>query len=194
MWRVGGLLAQIAMARGAHVIGTVSPRENLPAARQSGIADVIVRSEQRMADAAHELTDGRGVNVVFEHRQGHLSRRLGRAATARLPDLVRSRKWSGSALRHARAGPRWRPVPHPRKRRPGCCRSISLGTGGEQLPATEALAALDFWGFSAPDRCPVVHEVGTMIYTKNAVWPVFPGLCEWARGELNPHVLTDTRT
>jgi NADPH:quinone reductase len=63
---VGGLLTQIATARGARVIGTVSSWDKAEAVRKAGATDVIVRSEQDVAAVARELTGGRGVDVVFD--------------------------------------------------------------------------------------------------------------------------------
>lgn len=63
---VGGLLTQIATARGARVIGTVSTSDKVEPARKAGATDVIVRSEQDVAAEARSLTDGRGVDVVFD--------------------------------------------------------------------------------------------------------------------------------
>jgi NADPH:quinone reductase len=63
---LGGLLTQIATARGARVIGTVSSPDKVEAALKAGATDVIVRSEQRVPDAVRELTGGRGVDVVYD--------------------------------------------------------------------------------------------------------------------------------
>jgi NADPH2:quinone reductase len=63
---LGGLLTQIATARGGRVIGTVSTPDKVEVALKAGAADVIVRSEQRVPDAVSELTGGRGVDVVYD--------------------------------------------------------------------------------------------------------------------------------
>lgn len=63
---LGGLLTQIATARGARVIGTVSSPDKVESALKAGASDVIVRSRQRVPDAVRELTDGRGVDVVYD--------------------------------------------------------------------------------------------------------------------------------
>ena len=63
---LGGLLTQIATARGARVIGTVSTPDKVEPALKAGASDVIVRSRQRVPDAVRELTDGRGVDVVYD--------------------------------------------------------------------------------------------------------------------------------
>ena len=61
----GTAVVQIAKALGARVIGVVSSDEKAEAAREAG-ADEIVRSDGAWKDAALELTDGRGVDVVFD--------------------------------------------------------------------------------------------------------------------------------
>jgi NADPH2:quinone reductase len=63
---LGGLLTQIATARGARVIGTVSSPDKVEAALKAGASDVIVRTEQRVPEAVRELTGGRGVDVVYD--------------------------------------------------------------------------------------------------------------------------------
>jgi NADPH2:quinone reductase len=63
---VGGLLTQIAKRRGARVVGTVSKPEKVAAALAVGVDDVIVSTEENFADAARRLTDGRGVDVVYD--------------------------------------------------------------------------------------------------------------------------------
>jgi NADPH2:quinone reductase len=63
---VGGLLTQIATARGARVIGTVSTADKVETALQAGATDVIVRSEQDLSAVVRELTGGRGVDVVYD--------------------------------------------------------------------------------------------------------------------------------
>lgn len=63
---LGSLLTQIATARGARVIGTVSSTDKVEVARKAGASDVIVRGEQDFPEAVRELTDGRGVDVVYD--------------------------------------------------------------------------------------------------------------------------------
>ena len=63
---LGGLLTQIAVARGARVIGTVSTRHKVETARKAGASDVIVRSEADFPTVVRELTDGRGVDVAYD--------------------------------------------------------------------------------------------------------------------------------
>jgi NADPH2:quinone reductase len=61
---VGLLLTQLIKQRGGRVIGTVSTDEKETLARQAG-ADEVLRYDG-FADAARKLTDGRGVDVVYD--------------------------------------------------------------------------------------------------------------------------------
>jgi NADPH2:quinone reductase len=61
---VGQLLVQVAKMRGGLVIGTVSTDAKADAARTAGADHVI--SYDNFADKVHELTDGRGVAVVYD--------------------------------------------------------------------------------------------------------------------------------
>jgi NADPH:quinone reductase len=63
---VGLLLTQIIKLRGGRVIGRVSSAEEIDAAKEAGADDVIVDTEGRFADEALRLTDGGGVNVVYD--------------------------------------------------------------------------------------------------------------------------------
>jgi NADPH2:quinone reductase len=63
---VGLLLVQIAKMRGARVFGTVSTREKAALARQAGADEVILYTEQDFEAEVMRLTDGKGVNVVYD--------------------------------------------------------------------------------------------------------------------------------
>jgi 2,3-dihydroxybenzoate-AMP ligase len=63
---VGGLLCQLARLRGATVIGTVSRPQKLAAARANGAAHVIDYSRGEFAKRVMEITQGRGVDVVYD--------------------------------------------------------------------------------------------------------------------------------
>lgn len=63
---VGLLLVQIAKRRGATVYGTVSTEEKAELARAAGADEVIRYTERSFAQAMAELTDGRGVDVVYD--------------------------------------------------------------------------------------------------------------------------------
>jgi NADPH2:quinone reductase len=63
---VGLLLCQIAKMRGARVIGTVSTEAKAKLAREAGAADVILYTQQDFEAEVKRLTDGKGVDVVYD--------------------------------------------------------------------------------------------------------------------------------
>ena len=63
---VGGLLVQIAKMRGARVIATVSNAQKAKIAREAGADDIINYREQDFEAEVMRLTDGKGVNVVYD--------------------------------------------------------------------------------------------------------------------------------
>jgi NADPH2:quinone reductase len=63
---VGLLLVQLAKRRGARVIGTVSTEEKARLARDAGADEVILYTKEDFAEAVKRLTDGRGVEVVYD--------------------------------------------------------------------------------------------------------------------------------
>ncbi len=63
---VGLLLVQLAHATGARVIGTVSSEEKGKLARGAGADDVIVFTRQDFEQEVQRLTDGKGVDVVYD--------------------------------------------------------------------------------------------------------------------------------
>lgn len=63
---VGLLLVQLAKLRGARVIGTVSTGEKELLAREAGADEIIRYTEQDFEDEVRRLTDGRGVDVVYD--------------------------------------------------------------------------------------------------------------------------------
>lgn len=63
---VGQLLVQMAKLRGAWVVGTVSTPEKAQLAKQAGADEVILYSEQDFESEVKRLTDGRGVDVVYD--------------------------------------------------------------------------------------------------------------------------------
>jgi NADPH2:quinone reductase len=63
---VGLLLTQLAKARGARVIGTVSTAAKAELAEAAGAAHVIRYDEVDFADAVRELTGGEGVHAVYD--------------------------------------------------------------------------------------------------------------------------------
>lgn len=63
---VGGLLVQLAKQRGARVIGTVSSEAKADEARALGADEVILYEQEDFSLRVRELTDGRGVDVVYD--------------------------------------------------------------------------------------------------------------------------------
>ena len=72
---VGLLLTQIAKMKGARVISTVSTEEKARLSREAGADEVILYDEQDFEAEVRRLTDGRGVQVVYDS--------VGRATFAR---------------------------------------------------------------------------------------------------------------
>jgi NADPH2:quinone reductase len=62
----GRLLVQIAKRRGARVIGTVSTDEKEALARAAGADEVVRYRDVDLARAVRDLTDGTGVDVVYD--------------------------------------------------------------------------------------------------------------------------------
>ena len=63
---VGLLLCQIAKMRGARVIGTVSTQEKAKLARDAGADEVILYTSQDFEAEVKRLTDGKGLQVVYD--------------------------------------------------------------------------------------------------------------------------------
>ena len=63
---VGLLLCQMARRRGARVIGTVSTEEKAALAREAGASDVILYTQTDFATEVKRLTNGAGVQVVYD--------------------------------------------------------------------------------------------------------------------------------
>ena len=63
---IGLLLCQMAKIRGGRVIGVTSKEEKAKFVREAGADEVIVSSRMDIAPEARRLTQGRGVNVVFD--------------------------------------------------------------------------------------------------------------------------------
>ncbi len=63
---VGLLLTQMAAARGARVVGTTSTPEKARLAQEAGASEVVLYTEQDVVAAVKRLTDGRGVDVVYD--------------------------------------------------------------------------------------------------------------------------------
>jgi NADPH2:quinone reductase len=63
---VGHLLVQIAKRLGARVLGTASNEEKAELARQAGADEIVMYRDRDLAEEARRLTDGRGVDVVYD--------------------------------------------------------------------------------------------------------------------------------
>ncbi len=64
---IGSAAIQVAKYLGARVITTASTDEKLAKARELGADETINYTRQKFSHAVRRLTDGRGVDVVFEH-------------------------------------------------------------------------------------------------------------------------------
>ncbi|MCS6804068.1 MAG: quinone oxidoreductase [Acidobacteriota bacterium] len=62
----GQLLVQMAKQRGARVVGTVSTEEKAALAKAAGADDVILYTQTDFAQEVKRLTEGRGVEVVYD--------------------------------------------------------------------------------------------------------------------------------
>lgn len=80
---VGLLLVQMAKARGARVLGTVSTEEKAALAREAGADEVILYTREDFVEATKRLTDGRGVNVIYDS--------VGQATFEKGLDVLRAR-------------------------------------------------------------------------------------------------------
>jgi NADPH2:quinone reductase len=63
---VGLLLVQMARFRGARVIGTVSTEEKAALARNAGAGEVVLYTRESFRERALALTEGKGVDVVYD--------------------------------------------------------------------------------------------------------------------------------
>lgn len=80
---VGLLLCQMARQCGARVLGTVSTDAKASAAQQAGAHETILYTQQDFAAEVKRLTDGRGVDVVYDS--------VGRTTFAQSLDCLRAR-------------------------------------------------------------------------------------------------------
>jgi NADPH:quinone reductase len=62
----GGLIVQMAKARGARVFGTVSTDEKAAVAREAGVDEAIVYTRSDFEAEVKRLTGGQGVHVVYD--------------------------------------------------------------------------------------------------------------------------------
>jgi NADPH:quinone reductase len=62
----GQIIVQLAKLAGAHVIATVGTKEKAEIARAAGADETVLYNEQDFAAEARRLTNGRGVDVVYD--------------------------------------------------------------------------------------------------------------------------------
>jgi NADPH2:quinone reductase len=63
---VGRLLVQMAVRRGARVIAAASTEEKAELARSAGASEVILYRQKDLTEEARRLTEGKGVDVVYD--------------------------------------------------------------------------------------------------------------------------------
>lgn len=63
---VGSLITQIAKNTGAFVIGTTSTEAKASKAREAGADEVILYSQKDFVEEVNRITDGKGVNVIYD--------------------------------------------------------------------------------------------------------------------------------
>ena len=76
---VGTTAIEIAKAMGAHVIAAASTDEKLEFCKDVGADDVINYSDQPLKDSVRAMTDGKGVDVVYDPVGGELAEQALRA-------------------------------------------------------------------------------------------------------------------
>lgn len=69
---VATALAQVARSRGLRVIGTASSDEKRAFALENGVSDIVDGDPQSLPERVLALTDGRGVDLAFDHVGGAL--------------------------------------------------------------------------------------------------------------------------
>jgi NADPH2:quinone reductase len=63
---IGLLLCQMAKLRGGHVIGVTSTAEKAEVVKTTGADEVIISKQSAIAKEARRITEGQGVNVVYD--------------------------------------------------------------------------------------------------------------------------------
>jgi NADPH2:quinone reductase len=67
---VASALTQIARAKGVRVFGTTSTAEKASYAMANGVTDLVTRDPAKLAAEVMACTDGRGVDLAFDHLGG----------------------------------------------------------------------------------------------------------------------------
>jgi len=116
---VGLLLTQMATAKGARVLGTVSTDEKARLARGAGAAEVIRYDHEDVVEQVRALTDGRGVQVVYDGvGQATFDASLGSLAPRGMLVLFGASSVGRAAGRPHSADAGWVALPHPSVARP----------------------------------------------------------------------------
>jgi NADPH2:quinone reductase len=98
----GLLLVQMAKLAGARVIGTVSTEEKARLAREAGADEVILYSTQDFVAETRRLSDGKGVDVVYDS--------VGKTTLLKSFDCVRPRGMAVSFGQSSGAAPAFEPL------------------------------------------------------------------------------------
>jgi NADPH2:quinone reductase len=98
----GRLLVQMAKLVGARVIGTVGTEAKAQIAREAGVDEAIVYSEQDFVAEAKRFTDGKGVDVVYDS--------VGNATLMKSLDCLRPRGMAVSFGQSSGAVPAFEPL------------------------------------------------------------------------------------
>ena len=123
----GGLIAQMAKMLGARVFGTVSTEEKAAIARQHGVDEAILYTQQDFDAEVKRLTGGRGVDVVYDSvGKTTFEQEPQLAAPARPAGPVRAIERPRSALRPHHPQRQGLAVPDPAQ--PGTLRADARGT------------------------------------------------------------------
>ena len=106
---IGSAAVQLAHLAGATVIGNASSDEKLARAAELGMDHGINHATQDVVEEVMRLTDGRGVDLVFEHVGGELFQKgLDSLGEGRPPRDLRRPLRRGRPVRHHPVLPRRR--------------------------------------------------------------------------------------
>ena len=105
---VGLLLTQMAVRLGARVITTVSSEAKAELSREAGASDVILYTEQDFETEVKRLTNGKGVDVVYDS--------VGKTTFEKSLNCLRPRGHAGAVRRLQRTGAAFRPDSTQRQR------------------------------------------------------------------------------
>ena len=110
---VGLLLCQMAKRAGARVIGTVSTEEKAKLAREAGADEVILYTQQDFEAEVKRLTDGKGLQVVYDSvGQDTFEKSLNCLAPRGIHGALRAVERAGRAVRSPGAERQGLALPH----------------------------------------------------------------------------------